>query len=68
MSLNNPLSSSDLLQAVERMPTTELDEFVGKVLSILAHRNAPAATRKETQLLWQINAPIPKVVLPDTAN
>jgi len=49
------ISTEQLLQAVERLPASELDAFVSKVNALRARRAAPRLSSDETALLLQIN-------------
>lgn len=53
------LSSAQLLQAVELMPSEELDEFVERILLLHAQRSATHLKHTESELLLQINRGIP---------
>jgi hypothetical protein len=49
------LSTDDLLRAADQLPPAELEQFVAKLLTIRAHRQAPCLGRTETELLQRIN-------------
>lgn len=49
------VSSSDLLQAVDQLETTELAQFVEGVLVLKARRLAPVLSPQETELLQKIS-------------
>ncbi len=53
--LEAQLSSAQLLQAVELMPSEELDEFVERILALHAQRSATHLEHTESELLLQIN-------------
>ena len=57
--LEAQLSSAQLLQAVELMPSEELDEFVERILLLHAQRSATHLKHPESELLLQINRGIP---------
>ena len=57
--LEAQLSSAQLLQAVELMPSEELDEFVERILLLHARRSATHLKHTESELLLQINRGIP---------
>ena len=50
------VSTEQLLRAVERLPSQDLDTFVAQVIALRAQRNAPHLDQEETALLRQINA------------
>jgi hypothetical protein len=52
------VSTEQLLRAVERLPSQELDAFVAQVIALRAQRNVPHLTQEETTLLRRINAPL----------
>lgn len=49
------LSSKQLLEAAERMPQSEFDSFLKKMLLLRARRTASCLPRKEARLLQKIN-------------
>jgi hypothetical protein len=49
-----------LLNGVSQLETTDLEQFVGQVSSLLAQRKAPSLPRRETELLEQINQGLPE--------
>ncbi|MCP5049493.1 MAG: STAS/SEC14 domain-containing protein [bacterium] len=53
------LSADDLIQAVKNLKTSELEGFVKQVLSVQAHRRAPALSKDESRLLLKINQGVP---------
>ena len=57
--LEAQLSSAQLLQAVEQMPSEELDGFVKRILLLHAQRSATHLKHTESELLLQINRGIP---------
>jgi hypothetical protein len=57
--LEAQLSSAQLLQAVELMPSEELDQFVERILLLHAQRSATHLKHTESELLLQINRGIP---------
>jgi hypothetical protein len=52
------LSTDDLLRAADQLPPAELEQFVAKLLTIRAHRQAPCLSRTEAELLQRINHPL----------
>src|SRR5262245_60587480 len=54
-----PVSPDELLDAVERLATAELDGFVSRVLALQARRKAPSLPPEEAALLVQINRGLP---------
>jgi uncharacterized protein YkwD len=49
------VSTEQLLQAVERLPASELDAFVARVNALRARQKAPHLSESETTLLLAIN-------------
>jgi hypothetical protein len=49
------VSTEQLLQAVERLPASELDAFVARVNALRARREVPRLSQEETSLLLLIN-------------
>jgi hypothetical protein len=56
------LSSDDLLRAADQLPPAELEQFVAKLLTMRAHRQAPCLNRTEAELLEHINHPLPETL------
>ena len=54
-----PLSPQDLLQAAQMLPPEELDTLVDEMITLRARSHAPSLSRRETNLLQQINADLP---------
>ncbi len=57
--LEAQLSSAQLLQAVEQMPSEEWEGFVKRILLLHAQRSATHLKHTESELLLQINRGIP---------
>ncbi len=53
------LSSEQLLNAARQMSRRELSQFIGQVLALRARHEAPVLPAAESELLLQINQPIP---------
>jgi hypothetical protein len=49
----------EVLQGLARLGTTELEQFVEKVIALQAQRRAPSLPKDETELLQQINRGLP---------
>jgi len=49
------LDLEEVLNGLARLSTRELEQFVERVLSLQAHRRAPALPKKEAALLQKIN-------------
>lgn len=49
------LSMDDMLQAVKQLKTSELEGFFWQIISLLAHRKAPALSKQESELMMKIN-------------
>ncbi len=49
------LSTNDLLQAVEQLNPSELEDFVRRVIELKAHKQTPALAMDEAGLLMKIN-------------
>ena len=54
------LSSEDLLKAMERLETPELERFVSLLLDLKARRTAPSLPSREAELLAKINQGLPE--------
>lgn len=54
------LSSDDLLYAVEQLNTTDLQQFIDRVLLLRAERVAPHLSKNESELLLKINEGLPE--------
>ena len=57
--VETPLSSEQLLKAVGQLSSSDLDEFVQRVLVIRAQRKAPHLPQAEAELLVAINRSLP---------
>lgn len=53
------VSSDELLKAVSRLNTPDLERFAIDVMTLQAQRKAPSLSRSETELLLKINQGIP---------
>jgi hypothetical protein len=53
------LSTNKLLEAVERLSLSELQQFLSRVLALQAQRKAPHLSVKESALLTKINQGLP---------
>src|SRR5260370_1779573 len=53
------MSTKELLQAVEKLRPSELDQFVSNVIALKAQRQAPHLTIAESDLLRKINQGLP---------
>jgi hypothetical protein len=53
------LPTEQLLEAIEQLDQTELDEFVHRVIALRAKRQAPSLSKSESELLQRINQGIP---------
>ncbi|MFW6358397.1 MAG: STAS/SEC14 domain-containing protein [Chroococcales cyanobacterium] len=53
------LSKEDLLQAVQQLSKTELEEFTQEILALKAQQNSPSLNKDEAQLLLKINEGLP---------
>jgi hypothetical protein len=53
------VSPDELLQAVDRLGTADLERFVSRVLTLRARRAAPSVPKEEAALLLQINRGLP---------
>jgi hypothetical protein len=53
------LSPEQLLSAARQLPRREFDQFVARVLSLRAKRDAPVLSAAESELLLKINHPVP---------
>ena len=49
----------EVLQGLARLGTTELEQFVEKVIALQAQRRAPSLPQNETELFQQINCGLP---------
>jgi hypothetical protein len=49
----------EVLHGLARLGTTELEQFVDKVIALQAQRRAPSLPKDETELLQQINRGLP---------
>ena len=49
----------EVLRGLARLGTTELEQFVEKVMALQAQRRAPSLPKDETELLQQINRGLP---------
>jgi hypothetical protein len=53
------LPTEQLLEAIEQLDQTELDDFVYRVIALRAKRQAPSLSESESELLQRINQGIP---------
>src|SRR5262245_25191974 len=53
------LTSDELLLAVRRLPSSDLEQFVSQVLVVQAQRKAPSLPQAEAELLLKINRGLP---------
>lgn len=60
--ITTQVSSDELLSGVEQLSTSELDQFVHRVLALQAKRKATSLSQEETQLLLKINQGLPSEV------
>jgi hypothetical protein len=51
-----------LLSGVAQLETADLEQFVGQVNSLLEQRKVPNLSRRETELLEQINQGLPELI------
>src|SRR5262249_30997008 len=49
----------EVLQGLARLGTTELEQFVDRIIALQAQRRAPSLPQNETELLQQINRGLP---------
>ena len=61
VSIVTQVSPDKLLEAIEQMNPTELEQFVPRVIAIQARRRAPGLSQAESELLIKIN----QVLAPD---
>lgn len=54
------ISALDLLQAVQQLSQSELEQFLQQVLQFHAQKIAPSLSTKESELLIKINQDLPK--------
>jgi len=54
-----PLTSEQLLRGVGQLSSSDLEEFVQRVLMLRAQRRAPCLPREEADLLIEINRSLP---------
>ena len=54
------ISALDLLQAVQQISQSELEQFLQQVLQFHAQKIAPSLSTKESELLIKINQDLPK--------
>lgn len=59
MSMPAHTSMDELLQGVESLPIKELEQFIQHVLILRAQRSANSLSAQESDLLGDINRPIP---------
>jgi hypothetical protein len=57
------LSSEDLLKAMEKLETSELERFVSLLLDLKARRTAPSLPSREAELLAKINQGLPEALM-----
>jgi hypothetical protein len=60
IALQANLSTDDLIRAVDQLAAGELDEFVRRVLTLRARRQAGSLSPEETGLLQRINQGLPR--------
>jgi hypothetical protein len=58
--LQTEVSLSDLLQGVQQLDASALEEFADEVMLLRAKRRAPSLSKAETNLLRQINQGLPE--------
>ena len=58
--LQTEISLVDLLQGVQHLDSTTLEEFADEVMLLRAKRRAPSISKAETELLRQINLGLPE--------
>ncbi|GJM40683.1 MAG: hypothetical protein DHS20C20_09650 [Ardenticatenaceae bacterium] len=61
--INAQLTPDDILEAVKQFSPSELETFTQQVRLIQAQRKTPHLSRRETELLKQINAGVPDAIL-----
>jgi hypothetical protein len=61
--INAQLTPDDILEAVKQLSNSELETFTRQVQLIRAQRKTPHLSQRETELLKQINAGVPEVIL-----
>ena len=54
-----PLSSEELLHALQELATPELEQIVSRLIVIKAERTAPHLPQRESELLLRINQGLP---------
>jgi len=54
-----PLSSEDLLTALQKLETPELERIVSRLIVLKAERTAPHLPQRESELLLKINQGLP---------
>ncbi len=52
-------ATEQLLESVDSLPDDQLQAFTGQVLRLNASRRSPSLSTSETQLLKEINRPLP---------
>lgn len=57
-----PLSSEDLLQALQELETPELERIVSRLILLKAERTSPHLPQRESELLVKINEGLPENV------
>lgn len=58
----DPISSEDLLDALQKLETPELERIVSRLIVLKAERTAPHLPQRETELLMKINRGLPNEV------
>ena len=53
------IETDQLLQAALQMPRAELEQFVAKLFALKARQETPGLSKRETELLLQINQGLP---------
>jgi len=56
------LPSSRLLEAIEKLSLSELDQLFSRIIALRAQRKAPHLSAKESELLMKINQGLPAEV------
>lgn len=54
------LTTKELLQAVQQLDKSELEQFVFQVVNLRAEQQAPSISKTEAELLQKINQGLPK--------
>lgn len=59
ISVQSEVSLESMIRGVEQLSTPDLEQLVDRVLAVRARRRAPSLSRKETDLLRNINQGLP---------